>query len=261
MKKIFWLATFFFLISRIAYASLEINEIMYDLKTGSDDGREWVEVFNNSDIAVKLSDFKFFEAGVNHKIIFIEGNENIPSQGYALIVVNPVKFKIDWPEFSGTIFDSTFTLNNSGETLAIKNSDQIIDEYKYLSSQGGAGDGTSIQKINGLWQGAFPTPGIQNRVSFIPSVATPISSSKTVETKLDTPIESHQKQLIQSSVTKNEIQIPNLSNENKPSKRNHLNLYVTTLFAILSVGAIVVALIRRRKTEEKIGEDFDIFDE
>ncbi|MEK7071654.1 MAG: lamin tail domain-containing protein, partial [Patescibacteria group bacterium] len=57
--------------------ALVINEIMYDLKNGSDDGREWIEVYNNSDASVDLSTFKFFEADTNHKIVSVAGGENI----------------------------------------------------------------------------------------------------------------------------------------------------------------------------------------
>src|SRR3989344_973530 len=97
-----------------------ISEIMYDLKNGSDDGREWIEVYNNSDTSVDLSTFKFFEANTNHKLISVAGEENIPSLDYALIVSNAEKFQTDWPAFSGTIFDSTFSLSNTGENLILK---------------------------------------------------------------------------------------------------------------------------------------------
>ena len=147
------------------FANVEINEIMYDLKTGSDDGREWVEVYNNSDALVDFSPFKFFEGDTNHKMVLKQGEAKIPAGGYAIIVSDFIKFKTDHPNFQGAIFDSTFSLSNSGETLVIKNGGTTIDQVTYTSNQGGAGDGNSLQKINGLWQGTTLTPAAENKLA------------------------------------------------------------------------------------------------
>ena len=122
MKKIIIIFSIIFFCPRsYILANLEINEIMYDLKTGSDEGREWVEIYNNSNTPVDLSAFRFFEADTNHKIKLMQGSANVAGRGYAIIVSDLTKFKIDWPNFTGTIYDSSFSLSNSGETLAIKN--------------------------------------------------------------------------------------------------------------------------------------------
>src|SRR3989344_3120797 len=180
-KTIFiYLGILLFMPHSTVLANLEINEIMYDLKTGSDDGRKWVEVFNNSDQEVNLSSFRFFEGDVNHKLTSVQGGETIPPKGYALIISNPAKFNNDWPNFfvtvssgippSAVIFDSTFSFSNTGETLAIKNNEQIIDQYTYSASQGGAGDGDSLQKINNVWLAGLPTPGVENYISVSPKI-------------------------------------------------------------------------------------------
>ncbi|MCR4281332.1 MAG: lamin tail domain-containing protein, partial [Candidatus Kaiserbacteria bacterium] len=44
-----------------ASAQVVISEIMYDLETGSDSGREWVEVFNSGGSSVNLTDWKVSE--------------------------------------------------------------------------------------------------------------------------------------------------------------------------------------------------------
>ncbi|OGI60937.1 hypothetical protein A2641_00940 [Candidatus Nomurabacteria bacterium RIFCSPHIGHO2_01_FULL_37_25] len=153
----------------LAYAGLVINEIMYDLED-ADTGREWVEIYNNSDTAVDVSAFKFFEANTNHGLTLVEGDANIGAYGYAVIVSDSEKFKIDWPNFPGTIFDSSFSLSNDGEALAIKDESlNIVDEYTYSSSQGANGDGNSLQKISGSWSVATSTPGIANETVLPPS--------------------------------------------------------------------------------------------
>ncbi|PIS13682.1 MAG: hypothetical protein COT67_00480, partial [Candidatus Tagabacteria bacterium CG09_land_8_20_14_0_10_41_14] len=147
-----------------AFAGVVINEIMYDLE-GADAGREWVEIFNNGDSEIDISGWKFYENDTNHKINLVDENGDfIMSAGsYAIIADNFSKFLIDWPDFSGIIFDSVFSLSNTGETIAIRDTDlNDADSVSYLSDWGAAGDGNSLQKINGEWMAANPTPGAQN---------------------------------------------------------------------------------------------------
>ncbi len=135
---------------------------MYDLE-GTDTGREWVEVYNSGTTPVDLSSYKFFEANTNHGLTLIAGDKSIPLGGYAIIVSDPEKFKIDWPSFSGSIFDSSFSLDNTGELLAIKDTDSnIVDQYTYESSTGANGDGKSLQKVSNSWVMASPTLGLSN---------------------------------------------------------------------------------------------------
>lgn len=153
-----------FAIATPLYASVSISEIMYDLE-GSDTGREWIEIKNDSPEAIDFSTFKLFEADANHGLTLVEGDKNIPSGGYAVIVTDSAKFKSDNPNFSGIIFDSSFSLSNEGETLAIKNADlNQVDEFSYTSSLGATGDGKSLQKVSGAWVAGAPTPGKENGV-------------------------------------------------------------------------------------------------
>jgi hypothetical protein len=125
-KKVvfFCMGVLFFSSCHLAHASLSINEIMYDLKTGSDDGREWIEIYNDADAPVDLSSLRLFEADTSHKIKLVEGDAKVAAKGYAVIVSDPAKFKTDWPNlFSGSavsIFDSSFSLNNDGELLMLQ---------------------------------------------------------------------------------------------------------------------------------------------
>ncbi|MDP3742421.1 MAG: lamin tail domain-containing protein, partial [Candidatus Micrarchaeota archaeon] len=100
----------------MANAAVFINEILYDFQDGADTGREWVEVINTGE-AVDISGWKFVEANTNHGLTLVQGSVEIPSGGFAMIVIDAAKFLADWPGFSGTIFDSSFSLSNTGETL------------------------------------------------------------------------------------------------------------------------------------------------
>lgn len=180
-KIILILLVFLFSFSfyHFVYAGVIINEVMYNLES-TDMGREWVEVYNNSNSSVDLSSYKFFESDTNHELTIFQGDANIGVNGYAVIVSDPIKFKIDWPSFSGIIFDSSFSLNNTGEAIAIKDGDlNIIDQYTYNSASGGAGDGNSLQLINGLWQATLPTPGKENKTVNLPSPPSNDSNNST----------------------------------------------------------------------------------
>ncbi|MDP6527582.1 MAG: lamin tail domain-containing protein, partial [Candidatus Pacebacteria bacterium] len=90
-----------------AFSQVVIGEIMYDLE-GSDTDREWIEIFNESSSSVDLSGWRFFEGTSNHKLTLKQGGATLESGEYAVIVDDDVTFLIDWPNYSGALFDSSF---------------------------------------------------------------------------------------------------------------------------------------------------------
>lgn len=158
-----------FFIPKMVFGNVVINEIMYDLEIGADGGREWVEVLNNSDTSVDLTGWKIFEEGTNHKLTLTQGNISLSPNGYAIIADNSEKFLLDNPSYSGTLFDSAFSLSNSGENLALKNKDlTIVEEVNYTSSWGANGNGRTLQRENpngATWGSGNPTPGAINNIS------------------------------------------------------------------------------------------------
>ncbi|MEK7175260.1 MAG: lamin tail domain-containing protein [Patescibacteria group bacterium] len=194
-----------------AFANMEISEIMYDLKDGSDTDREWIEVYNNSENSIDFSGWKFFEADTNHGLD-VQNEKNIKAGGYAIIASNPQSFKIDWPNYTGTIFGSSFSLHNTGESIALKNgiSDTPIDEYTYKSSLGGAGNGKSLQKISGSWSERNPTPGVENETN-------PTSSSSTNSSPSSSTTSSANSGSASSSTDSNN-QSPSLTKTTIPEK-------------------------------------------
>lgn len=147
---------------------------MYDAQ-GSDDGREWVEIYNNGTSTVDISSWKFFESDTNHNLVLIKGQSKISPSEYAVIANDSDKFLIDFPDYQGALFKSSFSLSNDGEILAIKNADLKINEVDYKSQWGADGNGKSLQLINGQWQEAVPTPGKENSASQTNSNQPPIA--------------------------------------------------------------------------------------
>ncbi len=154
-----------FLTTHVVHAEVVINEIMYDLE-GTDTDREWIEIYNNGSESVDLASWKFVEANVNHGLV-PDGSSVVSAGGYAIIAVNIPKFRIDWPNFSGIIFDSSFSLNNDpGETLALKNgTGTIVDQVTYTADPTGAHAGKSLQRNGSSWVIADPTPNTTNATS------------------------------------------------------------------------------------------------
>jgi len=150
------------------YFSVFINEIMYDL-AGADDGREWIEIYNGDSRPVDLSKWKISENSTNHNLNFTSSSV-LPPDTYAVITDDKEKFLEDYPNYSGLIFDSTFSLSNEGEKIELKNNNLLIDSLDYCKLWGGSGDGNSLQRISleeepnkaENWRGAPPTPGAAN---------------------------------------------------------------------------------------------------
>lgn len=145
----------------LSFGQVIITEIMYD-PSGSDTGREWIEIQNTSTSAIDLTSWKFFEANVNHGISEVAGYTTLlQPNGFAVIVSDKEKFLIDFPSFSGALVKSSFSLNNTGELLAMKNNEGVItDQYTYDVSIGANGDGNSLQKNGASWLAALANPGL-----------------------------------------------------------------------------------------------------
>lgn len=146
------IAIIFLLCINLSYAVI-INEIMYNPE-GSDSGREWIEIYNEKNFSVNISGWKFYESGTNHGLSLINGTWNLTPNSYAIIADNPEDFLSDYPGVNISLFDSSFSLNNEGEYIAIKNSSlAIIDYVNYSSDWGDDESGFSLEKIEPLAEG------------------------------------------------------------------------------------------------------------
>lgn len=148
----------------ISHAQISISEIMYD-PAGSDSKREWIEVFNEGTSDIDLTKWFFLENNVFHKIV--AHTDSILKAGqYAVIADSVADFLNDYSGFAGLVFDSAFTLNNTGEPLSIADPNkEIIDAFTYTSEMGANSDGNSLQLNNGVAITAQPTPGALNKTN------------------------------------------------------------------------------------------------
>lgn len=165
-----------------ASASVVFTEIMYDAP-GADTAHEWVEIQNTGNAPVDLKGWKFFEGGVNHKITPTTGSL-IGAGNYAVIANSTKNFSGDWPAFTGTLFGSSFSLNNTSETIALRDaSSSPMASVTYEQSSGGAGNGNTLNFVYGAWKERAPSPGGPAMINIIappPKVSGNVSTASKV---------------------------------------------------------------------------------
>ncbi len=211
MKKLIpvFIFSLYFWGHTVAHAHLIINEVMYDLE-GSDEGKEWVEIYNHGSASFDLSEYKFLEAGVNHKLVSVAGSAKLEGSEYAVLVSNLDKFKKNYPNFSGNIFDSSFTLSNTGESIALTDKNlNVVDEVSYSSSMGGSANGRTLAKIGDAWMEGKPTLGLANEVYVAPVFVSNLASNKKTS-----PVEAR------VVVQKKAVEVKNI--EEKTTAEHHM---------------------------------------
>lgn len=145
-------------------AGLTISEIMFD-PAGSDDKREWVEIYNGGFTPLDLSShFILTDGASSSKHALVAQNGSVLGSGaYAVIVQDVAGFTGDFPSYAGQVFDSSWSglTASVGKTiLLIDPASAVLDSVTYDPSIGGANTGDSLQQnASGLWVAAVPTPG------------------------------------------------------------------------------------------------------
>ncbi len=126
---------------------------------GSDSGYEWIEICNASESEEQVLDLKLLENDVRHSVSLAQGDGILAKDACAIIADRPEKFKETYPNYSGTILDSSFSLSNSGEELSLLKATVSLDLLSYLPSMGADGDGQSLHRNGDVLVPASPTPG------------------------------------------------------------------------------------------------------
>jgi len=170
MKHIYFGVLFLFL-PILVQAQIEITEIMYDLE-GSDSKKEWIEIYNSGSGSVDLSDWRFND-GSNHTFAVPpeKGGQGsiVLDAGAVAIVASDAETFLSTHTVSVSVIDTVMSLNNTAETLQLKNAEGVVvEEVSYESEQGAAGDGLSLQKSDEQWIAVAPTPGVHASASEVP---------------------------------------------------------------------------------------------
>jgi hypothetical protein len=158
-------------------AKIVINEINYNSANNFDSG-DWVELFNNSDESVDISNWYFSDSDSNHKFIFPSGTI-IESDSYLVVIDNDSAFTSGFPDVENYVGETGFGLNGSGEFIELVNDlGQIIDSLTYDDSLpwpvDADGGGATLELIDASSDNSLPenwkasvnhgTPGKSNSV-------------------------------------------------------------------------------------------------
>jgi hypothetical protein len=149
-----------------AFADVSFSEIMYDTE-GSDTDKEWVEIYNSGSSTISISGWKFND-GANHTLNNPptnggQGTLEIAAGSHVVLAGNASAFLAEYSSYTGTVIDTVMSLANTSDTLSlIDQNGGTVTSYTYSSDQGAAGDGLSLQNINGTWGSGTPTPGATN---------------------------------------------------------------------------------------------------
>lgn len=158
-------------------AQIVVTEIMYD-PIGSDTGHEWIEIYNAGTSSVSITNVLLYEGGSNHKIKSVQGGAVLASSTYAVIADNATIFRTDVPNFTGQLFDSSFSLGNDGDTFALKDKKlSTLETVTYSSSLGGQGNGNSLQRSPNdadTFVARAPSPGFPASTF---AIVTPVKSN------------------------------------------------------------------------------------
>ncbi len=170
----------FGLVSVPSATAMVFNEIYYDA-IGSDDNQEWFEIVNEKNETVDINGWKFFEDSVNHNLVLVIGSSVLNPGTFALVAEDAQTFLTNNQNFSGTLFDSSFSLSNTGETIVLKNNTGgVEDNITYSYIWGGQENGFSVGLYNGVWKETLQTPGAANKVSNICDWSVSILSDKLI---------------------------------------------------------------------------------
>jgi len=117
-----------------------INEIMY---APSSDEPEWIEIYNKSNRALNLKDWKI---GDNTALTIISSTEYLFSPGEYLVISSDAVISNYYNITSRLLIKPLPGLSNSGDDVKLKdNSNRTIDSVKYLPAWGG-NNGKSLER-------------------------------------------------------------------------------------------------------------------
>jgi hypothetical protein len=176
---ILWLTIAFCLPRLVMASSVLISEIMYN-PAGADTGREWVEIKNTSTSSISLLDGSWrFNDGSSHLLATSSPTTLLLANEYAVIADDPIKFKLDYPNYNGLLFDSSFSLKNSDNKISLLNNGMEVDSVNYLISWGGADDGHSLEYdfTGNLWRSSYNLGGTPGQ----PESQPPVNLAPTVQ--------------------------------------------------------------------------------
>lgn len=187
-------AGFFGVQEASAEQNILINEIMYDL-IGSDDKHEWLEIYNQSAEAIDLTGWKLNDGdnATSHTLNpppknGSRGSIIIPAGGFILLADDTETLIKDMPNYSGTIIDTTISLNNTSAQLKLLNTEGVeIANISYNKNLGANGNGKTLEWDGGIFKESLSEGGTAGALNSILSSMPPTPPPAENDAATSTP--------------------------------------------------------------------------
>lgn len=111
--------------------------IITEIAAYENSNHEWIEIYNNGNVQIDLTGWKFFESDTNHSLSVYRGGLIIQPGTYAIIADEATATAADYPSYQGILIDSSWTtLNEGGELIALKNaSGDSVEQFTYSEAK------------------------------------------------------------------------------------------------------------------------------
>ncbi len=131
--------------------NIVINEINYN-SADDFDCDDWIELFNNSEESVDLSNWIFKDSDDEHQFIIPQGTI-LDSNNYLVLTKNDADFSTLFPDVINKIGDFDFGLSGGGELIRLyDNNGLIVDQVQYDDEEPWPiepdGNGPTLELIN-----------------------------------------------------------------------------------------------------------------
>ncbi len=163
--------------------ALVVSEVMSN-PTGDDGGREWIEIYNETNTDVDLSSMTVsIKSGTAVVTTPLQGGFILPANGYAIIASltsvssGQTKFLQDYSGYSGLLFKSSISLVNTGVTsIDVKLQGSTVAS---VPSYTAAKEGSTFSFIQGGYVTGTPTPGSENVAAAVSGTSESTTSTAT----------------------------------------------------------------------------------
>ncbi|HOT45275.1 MAG TPA: lamin tail domain-containing protein [Spirochaetota bacterium] len=115
---------------RVDYSKIIITEVFYDA-AGSDDEREFIEIYNGNDYPCDISGMGIVDGAASSRDFIFPPGSVMGPKSYAVVARSAEGFAALFgrsPDYG----DFSFSLNNNGETVLLKSQDGTIIDAVYI---------------------------------------------------------------------------------------------------------------------------------
>lgn len=165
-----------------AAQAIVFSEVAYDI-AGTDENREWIELYNDTTEPIDLTGYYFFD-GAAHTLIVppdkgSRGSLVLPPDQFLIVADDATTFIAEHPDYQGTVIDTVMSLPNysSSQTSPqllrlLDKTKQLVVEASYLPTTKGSSGYTLERQADGQLYDALAVGGSPGQMLSLATVTT-----------------------------------------------------------------------------------------